>query len=64
MMIIDTAKSGPTKLCRVLSAQVSQPNSWPPMIGSRKNLPNDMTAPDTARITKVIAVVQWTTRSK
>jgi hypothetical protein len=64
MTTIETAKSGPTKLCVVLSSQVSQPNSCPPRIGSRKNLPNDMTAPDTARITKVIAVVQWMVRSK
>ena len=64
MTTVETANSGPTKLCSVFSTHVSQPNSWPPMSGSRKNLPNDITAPDTARMVNVIAVDQWVTRSK
>ena len=64
MITAEIANSGPTTLCSVFSAYVSQPNSEPPMIGSRRNLPNDITAPDTARTTNVIAVDQWTTRSK
>jgi hypothetical protein len=64
MTTAQIANSGPTKLCSVLRNQVSQPNSSPPMIGRSRNLPNEITAPETASMVKVIAVLQWTRRSK
>ena len=60
----DTANKGPTKLCTFLSKKVSQPNSVGPRMGSRKNLPRDMTMPDNANAQNANALDQCTARSK
>ena len=60
----DTTNMGPTKLCAVFSTQVSQPNSAPPMMGSRKNLPNAITMPEIARMENAVALTQCAARSK
>ncbi len=60
---MQTANSGPTKLCRFLARIASHENSVYPSTGSSTVLPNSMISPVIARVEKAIAVDQWITRS-
>src|SRR6185312_9847489 len=61
--MMQTANSGPTKLCRFLARIASHENSVYPNTGSSTVFPNSMIRPEIASVEKVIAVDQWIRRS-